>query len=61
MASKKMLSSSISVSIILRNVSAYQNDFSKGHVTLKNRVMTLKIQLCHHRNKLQFKIYSKRK
>jgi len=31
--------------------------FLKDHVTLKNGVMMLKIQLCHHMNKLNFKIY----
>ncbi len=35
--------------------------FLKDHVTLKthsdSEVMMLKIQLCHHRNKLYFKIY----
>jgi len=35
--------------------------FLKDHVTLKTGVMMLKIQLCHHRNKLHFKIYSNRK
>jgi len=30
------------------------------HITMKDYV-TLKIQLCHHRNKLHFKIYSSRK
>ncbi len=29
-------------------------------MTLKTGVMMLKIQLCHHRNKLHFKIYSNR-
>jgi len=29
----------------------------KDHVTLKTGVMMLKIKLCHHRNKLYFKIY----
>lgn len=28
--------------------------FLKDHVTLKTRVMTLKIQLCHQRNNLPF-------
>ncbi len=35
--------------------------FWKDHVTLNTGVMMLKIQLCHHRNKLHFKIYSNRK
>ncbi len=34
--------------------------FLKDHVTLKTGVMVLKIQLYHHRNKLDFKIYSNR-
>ncbi len=35
--------------------------FMKDHVTQKTVVMMLKIQLCHHRNKLHFKIYLNRK
>jgi len=31
--------------------------FLKDHVTLKTGVMMPKIQLCHQRNKLHFKIY----
>ncbi len=31
--------------------------FLKDHVTLMTEVMMLKIQICHHRNKLHFKIY----
>ncbi len=34
--------------------------FLKDHVRLKTGVMMLKIQLCHHRSKLHFKMYSKR-
>jgi len=30
----------------------------KDHVTLNTGVMILDNQLCHHRNKLHFKIYS---
>ncbi len=30
--------------------------FLKDHVTLKTAVMTAKNQLCHHRNKLHFKM-----
>jgi len=33
----------------------------KDHVTLKTGVMMLKIHICHHRNKLHFKMYSNRK
>jgi len=35
--------------------------FLKDHETLNTQVMMLKIQLCHYRNKLHFKINLHRK
>ncbi len=51
---KELLSTLLTIKMFLEHQISI---FLKDHVTPKTGVMILKIQLCHHRNKLYFKVY----